>query len=833
MTSALSTTRESSAVRFFRWIAPIFVAIGLVFFASQRADTGTAPLNQESEGAERQGGRVVVVIVDSLDPKNIDNADVPWMSSMVQSGEVVRADLGTCKANFTLPCVQTLFDGKESPFVAGLHNFTGKKGSDSSFPPMLASMGVEVVLISNHTLNSLYGASATRAFDSQEWKVDYRERDLLTLERATEELSRPTTQFLVSHGVGTDKVAHHEKPGSTAYAEHFADVDAAVSKLAEKLDPARDFLIITGDHGHDKDGHHTLTSVALFWGEGYRALFKGIGGPPSDLAQSDLRFFLSYPYALPIPIEADVRFFEWTKGTPSPRYQRMLKAQSRILGEPETTIIASLNEERDKRDSQRGNAVWELLPVLLVGGLFVAWSFEVNTGRTQSRLASMAAFALAAASLVWASTPELGPMLALGALGLWGWTALKKGTLGIGFTVLALLAATALASVYAREWADFFHTRGGFRWPWLVFYGAMFPSGLAIARGIFGELKFAPESSMVAAVIALPSGVYYYQAGQNFWSFFLVAGAFTVVWSLFERRRSGERLIPSWKAPTWFAATVLVAALIFSMLQEAGGWEWKFFPTVWMRWQWSGFGPICLLAGVSLGAGLLNSHVQRLAYIVTWGLLTTFAVVVGELEFVRVASISVLVLIPLAYAKTLYSEPNQELRSLPKYRPHLKAAGLGIAIWISATHSTWVLLDGFILTHVDFSFALDAFGNISTESLVYVLVQAAANLKYGFHIILVCLGVRLIAGARAFDRAFSYAMVLAFFELLSLIVQASFGQSFQEERLWELAVSDLLFVTNIAVSLPFVWLGLTVLSRLGIIGPGDEAVEFDNAQGNR
>lgn len=789
--------------RWLRWFAPLAMAVALVFTSSLRGQD-EAPRSESS--GKLTDGRVVVLIVDSLSRQNIDEGHMPWLAEQVSSGQGVRADITTCKANFTLPCVQTLFEGEESPFVSGLHNFTGKSGSGTSVPAMVAATGNELVLISNHTMNSLYGEFASRRFDSQEWSGDYRERDLRSYEQALVELDNPATSFLVTHTVGTDKTAHHKKPGSDAYFEHFEQMDDAVRRVASKLDPSRDFLLVTGDHGHDADGHHIQDSVTVFWGEGYRELIEGLGGPAEDLGQTDLRFFLSYPYGFPLPIDGDARFFEWKNGPPTSRYRQMAGAQSVLLEIDETPVVEALESERERRDADRDGPVRELLPLFLLGAFFVAWSFKVSREPQRSSWKVLVALAAVAPVLLLVSSPALGPLLALIGLGVWAWIAIKWDLGRESLTVLALLSAAALTSAFAREWSDFFHTRGGFRPPWLIFYFGMLPAALLTARGLLRRALMAPEAGMLAAVIYLPSGVYYYQAGQNFWTFFLIVGLFVAAWALRRNLVEKRKLLP-FSGVDLLAIAMLGVGLVFVMLQEGGGWEWKFLPTFWMRYGWEGARYIVLAAGIAGSTLLFDSRNERLLILGLWGVLGFYAAGIADLPVERLASASVIVALALSYYRLAGSESS--LRDLSD--DSLVEFGVGVLTWIATAHVTWMLLDGFILNHVDFSFALDFFGQIKTESIVYATVQAAANLKYGFHIVLLCVGGRLLLGRERFSRAMSFAMAAAFFEVHALIVQAVFGKAYQDERLWELAISDILFVVNAAFMLPIVWLAVVAM----------------------
>ena len=126
----------------------------------------------------RQGdGKVVLVIIDSLREEAVTD-HMPNLNRLRHEPTSAWLPVHTCNANFTVPCVQTILEGRQSPFAAGLNNFTGQKGGEQSFPGAVAHAKKRQRFISDFTLDSLYGRLADVALDVEKMKGNHLEHDL-------------------------------------------------------------------------------------------------------------------------------------------------------------------------------------------------------------------------------------------------------------------------------------------------------------------------------------------------------------------------------------------------------------------------------------------------------------------------------------------------------------------------------------------------------------------------------------------------------------------------------------------------------------------------------
>ncbi|MEZ4460171.1 MAG: hypothetical protein R3E66_10655 [bacterium] len=750
------------------------VAVFCIALPAPNTASKTGPVEHVSGG-----GRTVIVIVDSLRPQNVTPELMPHLAAL----QAHRRHIHTCSANFTLPCIQTLLEGKQSPFSAGLSNFTGEKGQATSLPAAWKSVGIPFRMISDHTLDSLYGDLADESVNVEKWSGGRQNTiSRRSNSRANGRARTARNASIIVHVVGTDKVAHHQQPGSKTYNDHWTAVDAGLSEFLTTLSPA-DNVMITGDHGHGDIGHHTRDSYALFTGPRFDALFSALTvGEP--LEQTDLLYFLSFASGVTLPADYEGKFWE----SNAPPIAAFAARQQTALGTQGTSVAKAFEQTRISRAERA-----KLHPLEFLGAiLFGAAGFAFAVRRYHQPIARNGWLYLIAASVVAVGSVAMpssvgGVVLGVGAVPVvFAWRR-DSADRRLWAGVLAVLAAAALSSAFAEPWRDFFHTRGGVHAAWFVFYAGVIVSGLVASRAAHRSIRFAPEFAMLAGIFVLPSGVYYYQAGQNFMTGAVfgavVLGGVALVRGARPTRAQALGFLP------------VVAGLAFFMLQESGGWEWKFFPHRWLA-------PLGLAGNAALSAVIasitaiyLPARRARLAFAAVTVIAFVYAVVIGELPAERFTTASVVVMFLVAWTAT-----SERFRSDISERA--RSWGLSVVLLGAQLFMGWMLIDGYRLNNVDFSFALDWFGAINNEAIVFALTQAAASLKYGMPAVMMCTALWLLLGPRRFMTVVFGSIVLGFFEMLVLVLQILAGQAFQTERLWELGVADLTFEANLVLMLP-------------------------------
>jgi len=233
--------------------------------ASARAPGGSggavAPCNFPGRGEERQ--RLVIGIVDSLRAETaLDPTVMPWLSHRTQ--DALWGRMQPCLSQLSLLCFRTMFEGSEPLLVTGFHNFSGMDVQAPSLVHRLATRGVRVAAVADQAFIKLYRPSLAEhaMFEERPAGVG---RDEFGRDKTFAWLGDPSLDVIVSHVIDTDGIAHRHGVGPPEYVEKFREADSFLAAVAGRLGP-RDSMIVLGDHGHSKEGHHSsgIPAATLF-----------------------------------------------------------------------------------------------------------------------------------------------------------------------------------------------------------------------------------------------------------------------------------------------------------------------------------------------------------------------------------------------------------------------------------------------------------------------------------------------------------------------------------------------------------------------------------------
>jgi hypothetical protein len=792
-------------------VAPLLVALVVAAFSG--GEEPAAPDLGAVETAEVDG-RLIVILVDSLRPRALDDDLMPSLRALSERPETTRLALRSCKANFSLPCIQTMMEGRRSPFVAGLHNFTGRAGSEASLPGLLDEVGYGVAMISDHTLDSLYGEHAVASLDVQEWAdSSHLERDLKAIERAEELLDDPELDALLLHLVGTDKSAHHDQPGTDAYREHFRSVDAALDDFLPALDLERDAVLIVGDHGHDALGHHTRESVALFAGAPYEQLFAQLDDL-EEVEQVDLLYFMTYPMLVPVH-----RHYEgaiYAADAPQGRlahFQQVQRAQMTHAGVSEDVgLVEGLAELREQQADSRFDPVKGYAPLLLLFALFVANALRlVARGAEDGDAWLLGGLLLAALPIAALTSPALGLWLALPILVGGGWLAWRRGAVREHLFVGLVVALAALTGAFAAQWSELFHSTGGFLVEAVYFYLVVFAAGALCTLALYGRLERLHIGMMAAGFFCLPSGVYYYQFGQNMFFGGFIGALLVGAWWLLRGERRQKLDLAALGAKGWLVAAVTLGAAVLLSLPHAAGWKWNLWAIKWLE---------------PMAPALTWSFFVLFALFWAWRARTTIARAV-ILAFCLGAAVYCVGLAELgteqfitAFLPTLFLVGLLDI-GRRQWRLDAPSAGTptplggGLFVLALATFAVWTVATGFLLQNVDFSFGLDWFGELfARERDVFAATYVATLLKYGLPSMAVVLALYTGADRKTFHAVAAGAGAFISLKVLTLLVQVFAGSAVQSEKYHELAISDLLFFYALSLALVVAYVGVRVWERV-------------------
>src|SRR5512143_2050778 len=103
------------------WFLVPVALVALALVAGNRGLPDAPPLRPAParDGSPRTHGRLVVLLVDSLARANVEDAALmPNLHALSRAQGTAYLDVRTCASNFSLPCIQTIFAGRESPMSA-------------------------------------------------------------------------------------------------------------------------------------------------------------------------------------------------------------------------------------------------------------------------------------------------------------------------------------------------------------------------------------------------------------------------------------------------------------------------------------------------------------------------------------------------------------------------------------------------------------------------------------------------------------------------------------------------------------------------------------------
>src|SRR5438105_1162439 len=155
-TRVLSTERRRTILLILVMLLPLGLSIFFIYGArSSPISRGNATPEQNS--AQSIGdGRLVVIIVDSLRRQAVDEV-MPNLKALAQQRASTFFDVHTAGGNMSLPCIQTLLEGRESPYASAIHDFTSERGSNNSLRGAAPRAGVKPALIADFSILGLYG----------------------------------------------------------------------------------------------------------------------------------------------------------------------------------------------------------------------------------------------------------------------------------------------------------------------------------------------------------------------------------------------------------------------------------------------------------------------------------------------------------------------------------------------------------------------------------------------------------------------------------------------------------------------------------------------------
>ena len=217
--------------------------------------------------------RVFLFLIDSLRfGTATDGVQMPYLASMRQRG--AHGLMLSSRDAVTVSAIREMFTGRERFLAFGfVRDFvTGRESVESIFT-QLRTAGVSMSVYPPYAFETFADDIPPRTVDLSVGDRDHAQQNAWVEENLARFVSGEA-DFVVSHIVYSDRVAHDHGIHGQAYKDTFARIDEIIADLDSKIAPD-DTLVITGDHGHTDNGRHSLglevPSFTLYRGAAFNA----------------------------------------------------------------------------------------------------------------------------------------------------------------------------------------------------------------------------------------------------------------------------------------------------------------------------------------------------------------------------------------------------------------------------------------------------------------------------------------------------------------------------------------------------------------------------------
>lgn len=778
-------------------LLPLCLSALFIGFARSSATSGDSGEAPHTSAPSVGDGRLVVIIVDSLRREAVDTV-MPNLQALAQDHASTYVDVHTASGNMSLPNIQTLLEGRESPYASAIRDFTGARGSNNGLVAAAARAGLHPALIGDFIILGLYGKYATVTVNRSDLARSDLGSDLAAIDKAIDVLSKKDVRLIILHVVGTDSVAHRWHPGHPEYERHYRAVDAKLSELIHKLDLKSDHLIVTGDHGHNERGNHTPRSVAIFAGGTYPQLFSALG-PLSPLQQVDMLFFMAFPYNLPLPVDYEGRYFGIDtplNAAATPEIQRRMEVfrsiQAETLQVSPENLPSAIAQKRAQARRVLLASFQRALPLLI---LFLGWvtmAFRVNDSSSRS-IWPLFAIAILAIALWLCATPDVSALLAfLIAAFLFAWAIKAREFHRLCF--LSLLLAGAAFTAFNPERTQ----RIVWRYPVVVFAAAGTVILLLRERSLHGW----PVAFCAVAMFVLSDAGFKTELGPDILNAWLL-GAAVVLLALTVTRRLRQIHLTS---GAWVDVSVLLVAakLLRAQRQNIGR-----IHNVLLDWfRHSAAGPVAsvifYLGCASYLIWAVRRPAARIMLAATILILSIYSCWFAKLPLATLAVASIVPVFFAAWTSVV------DLPGPLRDESDLSAERSGLLLAATLMMTFWILFQGFFIQEIDFSFALRYLPEKTTELKEFVFAFPLTLLKYALPLVLVILGYVGFRGLLTASRVIITALIFCNLKLAAILVQIFFGRLGTQQKFYELAMSDFVFVSQLELIAALTFLALVL-----------------------
>ncbi|BFZ54176.1 major facilitator super transporter protein [Savitreella phatthalungensis] len=319
------------------WLILLLQIVGLAIFAK-----GFFALNKpvlagsavaQYDGLHAPFQRIVLIVIDAFrsDLAYADEAQMPYLHSLIDSRDVLAFTARASTPTVTLPRLKCLVTGGISSFLDAVLNIAESDTSASSalqdnWVSQLWAAGRRIHMYGDDTwLRMFPGVFAQTDGTSSFYVNDFTEVDHNVTRHLEQELRLDAKwDGLILHYLGMDHIGHLAGPKSPHMPAKQREMDDVVrrvhlaSQARDRKDQKRTLLVVTGDHGMTEQGNHggstdgEVMTAAFMLGHGLRESKdeKSNVGKQDGLVyhnpilQSDIVPAISALLGLPIPLNS-------------------------------------------------------------------------------------------------------------------------------------------------------------------------------------------------------------------------------------------------------------------------------------------------------------------------------------------------------------------------------------------------------------------------------------------------------------------------------------------------------------------------------------------------
>jgi hypothetical protein len=259
--------------------------------------------------AEPLARRVILVLVDGL---RLDaSRNMPRLNELRQRGADLSVRVG--QPSLSYPSWTVIVSGVWQEVSGVTTNwYEGEVRVDTIFKAA-RDAGMPAVVVGGGGWKKLYGSHLTEFVkvpgpeDENAPPEAWAQMDSDSYRLSTQALDNYPEGLILVYFGGTDELAHLYGGVSSQYLDEVQRVDGYIGLLAERLDPEKDVLIVTADHGHvDAGGHggweQSVLHVPLVMvGKAIRH------GVYTERLQADIAPTIAALLGIPIPVHAQGR----------------------------------------------------------------------------------------------------------------------------------------------------------------------------------------------------------------------------------------------------------------------------------------------------------------------------------------------------------------------------------------------------------------------------------------------------------------------------------------------------------------------------------------------